>query len=189
MPATSNLRTLTPEYEPIFQKCKEILSGFSSKTIHPALEGLKKKFSSEYLRQEIDNLIKLQDTNTTDAIGKSKELIESCCKAILDNLNVSYDEKKWDLNDLVDVTLDNLSLKPKSIKKEVKAAETIRSLLGNLRAIVSSVAILRNSYGSGHGKNQSYRGLDSRCAKLAVGCSSTFCEFLWNTYEQRFFKK
>lgn len=175
----------SPKYEPIFLKCKEILSSFSTKTNLFPLESLKEKFSSKYLKNEIDNLLLLQETNPTDAIGKSKELVESSCKAILENLKIPY-EKTWDLNVLADKTLETLKLKPKNIEKNVKASKEIHALLGNLRAIVSNVAALRNSYGSGHGKDQSYHGLDSRCAKLAVGSSATFCEFLWNTYELKF---
>lgn len=180
--------TDSPEYESPFLKCKEILSSFPANPGLLALESLKEKFSSGYLKKEIENLVVLQETNPTDAIGKSKELVESSCKAILENLKIPY-EKTWDLNVLADKTLETLKLKPKNIEKNVKASKEIHALLGNLRAIVSNVAALRNSYGSGHGKDQSYRGLDSRCAKLAVGCSATFCEFLWNTYELKFLEK
>ena len=47
---------------------------------------------------------------------------------------------------------------------------------------ISSISELRNSYGSGHGKEAKYQGLNERHAKLAVGCTVTLVNFLWETY-------
>lgn len=44
---------------------------------------------------------------------------------------------------------------------------------------------LVGEFGSGHGKSASYVGLEERHAKLAVGCSITFVDFIWSTYESR----
>lgn len=48
---------------------------------------------------------------------------------------------------------------------------------------VGTFAEIRNPYGSGHGKSAAFTGLETRHAKLAVGCSITFVTFLWDTYE------
>ena len=64
-------------------------------------------------------------------------------------------------------------------------AEAIKAVLGNLRAIPSKLAELRNVYGSGHGKSASFKGLEERHAKLAVGSSITFVDFIWSTYEKQ----
>lgn len=40
---------------------------------------IKDKFNSLYISAQIDEMLKLQETNPTDAFGKSKELVESCC--------------------------------------------------------------------------------------------------------------
>ena len=124
------------------------------------------------------------DKNPTDAIGKAKELIESCCKTILDNLGVAY-QHNTDLSHLIDATVSQLKLAPKNIPDTAKEATTIKALLGNLRAIASNMATLRNAYGSGHGKTSSYTGLEPRHAKLAVGSSITLVNFLWDTYEKQ----
>ena len=47
-------------------------------------ELLKTKFSSEYLSKQIDLMVQMQITDPTNAIGMAQELIESCCKTILD---------------------------------------------------------------------------------------------------------
>ena len=91
-----------------------------------------------------------------------------------------------DIASLIDSTISQLKLAPKNIPDTAKEATAIKALLGNLRAIASNMATLRNAYGSGHGKSSSYTGLEPRHAKLAVGSSITLVSFLWDTYEKQF---
>lgn len=144
---------------------------------------LAEKFSSEYLAKQIQLMLKMQTENPTDAIGKAKELIESCCKTILDNEKIAWD-KNWDMGKLTGETLNLLRLTPKSIPDDDPVSENIKAVLGNLRGITTKLAEIRNPYGSGHGKSASFTGLDVRHAKLAVGCSITFVTFLRDTYEE-----
>ena len=127
-------------------------------------------------------MINMQTENPTDAIGKAKELIESCCKTILDNEGMVWD-KNWNMSKLTGETLKLLNLTPESIPSSDPVAENIKAVLGNLRGITTKLAEIRNPYGSGHGKSASFTGLEIRHAKLAVGCSITFVTFLWDTYE------
>lgn len=143
---------------------------------------LQEKFSSEYLSKQIELMLRMQNENPTDAIGKAKELIESCCKTILDNKGVTWD-KNWDMSKLTGETLKRLNLTPKNIPDSDPVSENIKAVLGNLRGITTKLAEIRNPYGSGHGKSASFTGLETRHAKLAVGCSITFVTFLWDTYE------
>ena len=70
-------------------------------------EELKEKFDSAYINAQIDLMVKMQDENPTEAIGKAKEFIESCCKTILEKEGVKVD-KNWDIMKLVDETLSPL---------------------------------------------------------------------------------
>lgn len=143
---------------------------------------LQEKFTSEYLSKQIELMLRMQTENPTDAIGKAKELIESCCKTILENEKIAWD-KNWDMGKLTGETLKHLNLTPKAISDTDPVSENIKAVLGNLRAITTKLAEIRNPYGSGHGKSASFTGLETRHAKLAVGCSITFVTFLWDTYE------
>lgn len=171
-------------YAKSYKKCREIVE--SIRGIPTALlqngELLKEKFSSEYLKKQIDSMIDLQIKNPTDAIGKAKELIESCCKTILENEKIEWD-KNWDMSKLTGETLKHLDLTPKAIPDTDPVSGNIKAVLGNLRGITTKLAEIRNPYGSGHGKSDSFTGLETRHAKLAVGCSITFVTFLWDTYE------
>ena len=100
---------------------------------------LAEKFSSEYLAKQIQLMLKMQTENPTDAIGKAKELIGSCCKTILDNEKIAWD-KNWDMGKLTGETLNLLRLTPKSIPDDDPVSENIKAVLGNLRGITTKLA-------------------------------------------------
>ncbi len=80
---------------------------------------------------------------------------------------------------------ESSSLTPNDIPEQAKAADTIKRLLSNLATITQGIAELRNQYGTGHGKQATTRGLNSRHAKLAVGAASTLAVFLAETHRAR----
>ena len=168
----------------IYRKCKEIADRLDkgAAALTRTAENLKTKFSSEYLSKQIDLMVDMQTSNPTNAIGMAKELIESCCKIILDEKGIAY-TKNDDVPQLTNKTLKALDLLPENVKPTDRGADAISALLGNLRAIPTKLSELRNAFGSGHGKNASFKGLEVRHAKLAVGSSITFVDFIWSTYE------
>ena len=84
-------------------------------------------------------MLNLKDGNPTEAIGKAKELIESCCKTILEFEGCTVD-KDWEVPRLVDETFKHFHLMPKNISDDVKGAKSIKAILGNLKAIAQGVA-------------------------------------------------
>ena len=173
-------------FHPLYLKCKVILKRISERSVIlvEQAEELKKKFSSDYLNQEIDLMYQMQKDNPTEAIGKAKELIESCCETILEKKGITPD-KDWKLNQLVDETMKLLEITPKHIPDTAKEAVAIKGILGSLKGIATQIAIIRNAYGSGHGKSASYKGLQERHAKLAIGSSVTLVNFLWDSFERK----
>ena len=173
------------EYARLYKKCRAYMNRVLNNRTPLAVNAteLQEKFSSQYLSKQIELMLKMQSENPTDAIGKAKELIESCCKTILDNKGVAWD-KNWNMGKLTGETLNLLNLTPESISENDPVSENIKAVLGNLRGISTKLAEIRNPYGSGHGKSASFAGLETRHAKLAVGCSITFVTFLWDTYEE-----
>lgn len=168
----------------LYHKCKPIIDALDDVTVAIAktADNIKAKFSSEYLSQQIDLMMTMQTNNPTDAIGKAKELIESCCKTILDELGVKWD-KNDDVPQLTSKVMKELNLLPSNVQPTDQGADTIKAILGSLRAIPTKLAELRNPFGSGHGKSASFKGLEERHAKLAVGSSITFVDFIWSTFE------
>lgn len=172
------------EYAQLYLKCKAVVDRLEGSTvaITQTAENLKSKFSSVYLSRQIDLMVQMQVSDPTNAIGMAKELIESCCKTILDEKGIAY-TKNDDVPQLADKTMDALNLLPANVQPTDRGADAIKAVLGNLRAIPSKLAEIRNPFGSGHGKSASFQGLEVRHAKLAVGSSITFVDFVWSTYE------
>lgn len=176
-------------YHTKYTKLKPIVNRirpFASKTISQSLlSPIKSVFNSDYISSQIDSMILSEKNNPTEAIGKAKELIESCCITILENLAIIRD-KSWDLNKLVSVTTDALNLTPRNIDDSIPLSKTIKQILQSLRSIAGGIAELRNPYGSGHGKTAKFKGLEERHAKLTIGASATLVNFLWDSYKYQF---
>lgn len=182
----SSISRYDERYARIYKKCKIIIDRLEggSSAIAKTADDLKGKFSSEYMSQQIELMVSMQSTNPTNAIGLAKELIESCCKTILDELDIEW-SKNDDVPQLTNKALGALNLLPANIHETDQGADAIKAVLGNLRAIPTKLAEIRNPFGSGHGKSASFQGLEERHAKLAVGSSITFVDFVWSTYENQ----
>lgn len=146
---------------------------------------LRKAFDSVHLQNQIDQMQKSITIDPTDAIGKAKELVESCCKTILEENGVLVDSN-WEIPRLIKettVVLDE-SLLPQDIANE-RAEESVKKLIGNLSQLPYRLAELRNEMGTGHGRANSFTGLEARHARMAVGAAATLCWFLWETHEKK----
>ncbi len=137
-----------------------------------------------YVAQQITRMESAVNDDPSLAIGTAKELVETCCRTILSERQVTI-PKGVNLAQLVKLTSKELELTPNDIPDKAKASETIKRLLSNLATITQGIAELRNRYGTGHGKDASSTGLGSRHAKLAVGAASTLAVFLAETHRTR----
>lgn len=180
----SNYSRYDEKYARIYNKCKVIMDRLegSASIITKTADELKDKFSSEYMSHQIELMLSLRSSNPTQAIGLAKELIESCCKTILDDFGIAYDGND-NVSQLTKKTMDVLNLLPENVQATVQEEDAIKSVLGNLRAIPTKLAEIRNPFGSGHGKSASFQGLEARHAQLAIGSSITFVDFIWSTFE------
>lgn len=143
---------------------------------------LKFIFNADYVTQQIT----LMETSIEKAphisIGLAKELIETCCKSIFEDRGQKYD-KNWDLTKLMKETTKLLKLTPDDIPNEARASSSIKQILGSLSSVVQGIGEIRNEYGSGHGKDGKFKGLQPRHAKLAVGSASTLAVYLLETHQ------
>lgn len=75
-------------YRRLYQNCKGIIDKY--KNIEPNTEiakSVEESFSTVYMSQQIRLMLDNQDTYPAEAIGKAKELVESCCHTILKERN------------------------------------------------------------------------------------------------------
>lgn len=145
---------------------------------------IKQILNAEYVTQQISLMEASIENAPHVSIGISKELIETCCKSIFDERNETFD-KNWDLPRLMKETTKLLKLTPYDIPNETKAATSIKQILGSLSSVVQGISEIRNEYGSGHGKDGKFKGLQPRHAKLAVGAASTLAIYLLETHQMK----
>ncbi|WP_244107402.1 abortive infection family protein [Burkholderia sp. BCC0419] len=136
------------------------------------------------MAKEIQRLENAVDRDPALAIGTAKELVESCCKTILTKRGVAF-TKSEDLGDLTKKLSKELQLVPEGVSDEAKGADNIRHILRNLTQLTNHLAQLRGLYGTGHGRDGQYRGLQPRHARLAVASAVAFIDFVAETYRHR----
>lgn len=170
----------------LYNRCKEYRNRELSLStpVDCQVEYIKSKFTSEYMHNQIDLLLQMRNDNPTEAIGKSKELVESCCKTILEYYGIAH-EKAWSVQRLAKETAKVLDIDAGNVVGSNNESEIVKKILGNLQGLVGGLAEFRNAYGSGHGKGDSFVALPVRHAKLATGCAITLVEYFWETFEWR----
>lgn len=159
------------------------LGGAASSTV--PLKTVADKFDLKHLRGQIDRMEAAVEKGDTDlAIGTAKEVIETTCKTLLAEHEITFGSTD-DIPTLTKRTLKVLALVPEDVPEAARGADVIRRLLNNLGSLGNSLAELRGLYGTGHGKHGKARGLDRRHARLAIGVAAAFCLFVWETNESR----
>jgi hypothetical protein len=117
------------------------------------------------------------------AIGAAKELLETTCKVILDDYEVSYGARDHVL-DLYKKVATELKLNAEAVPNHAKGSRAAQGVLRQLSAAIQNLAELRNAVGTGHGRG--IRGeVFERHARLAVGASVSVCRFLLDTWHER----
>ena len=173
------------EKKSLLEKCKKIAERLASINVNlGTLKNRATKFNEKYLKEQISRIEKSIETDPELAIGTAKELVETCCKTILDEAGYKYQEKD-NIQKLTKETLAQLQLIPDGVNSKSRGSDTIKRILQNLGAIGNGLAELRGLYGTGHGKNGKSNGLSQRHAKLALGASITLTTFLFETNEER----
>ncbi|MGL5900586.1 MAG: abortive infection family protein, partial [Lactobacillaceae bacterium] len=148
-----------------------------------------KLLNNSYLKQITSEMIKQSNRYPSDAIGKSKDLLEAVIKRILEKNDVQY-TKRDNFNKLLNEVMIVLELNPKknNSKLDPEINDLSSKILGNLSQIINNMNLLRNSYGTGHGKGEKQKGQDPfppRYAHLVVGSASAATLFLVETYYEK----
>ena len=116
-------------------------------------------------------------------IGIAKELLETTCKTILKTKNIEVD-KNWDVGRIIKETNKSLNFMSDELKDKDEAERSILKILGGFSSIVQGVTELRNYFGSGHGHESDFQGLDVIYAKLVADVSSELSFFYLKIHKQ-----
>lgn len=154
--------------KPIFSVHQKIIgqAGLLAKKVE-----IKKYLNTEYVNGKIDIMNEAIRKDTDLAIGTAKELLETTCKSILKQKAVVVDSN-WTLPQLLKATTNALDFTPKEAANPESAERSIKQILGGISSIVHGVSELRNSYGTGHGKDVDFKALEAKYAKLLVAVVS-----------------
>ena len=132
---------------------------------------IKRYLDTAYVNSKINTMTDAIHKDTDLAIGTAKELLETICKSILQQKSVTINSD-WTLPQLLKATTNSLDFAPKEASNPEKAEKAIKQILGGISSIVQGVGELRNGYGTGHGKDADFKGLEIKYAKLLVGVVS-----------------
>lgn len=141
-------------------------------------------FDAAHLQEHIRRIEAAVETDPALAIGSAKELLETCCKTILDARG-KLPTESLELPKLTKLTFAELKLLPDDVPEAARGAQSIKQLLSNLSTISHALAEIRNLYGTGHGRGGKTKGLGHRHARLAVGAATTLATFLIDTHIER----
>lgn len=137
-----------------------------------------------YLRTHVRRLNDSVDSDPAQAIGSSKELLETVAKAILKEFNQDVGAYKT-VPQLVKAALNCLELTVENIPRVKEGANSLKQVLAGLSQIVGGIAELRSLYGTGHGRLEQQEGISPRHARLVVGATATLATFLLETLDMR----
>ena len=140
--------------------------------------------NSDNLYEDLRRLEQIGDREPGEAIALAKEIVESCCKLILDDRGVTYGEKA-NIPALLKLLRNEIQIMPDGIEENARASKEIREVLTSLGKIAHALGPIRNAYGKGHGRGRGFKGLEARHARLAIGAASTFVDFVLDRHVSR----
>jgi len=174
---------LPKEKQKIYPKLKALMSRFSSNHTFSTemVSNVKEKFNDSYIANQLKIMMSLVDESPSDVIGKSKEILESCFKHILDEFGEGYSPSAT-IAQLRKQVFVKLNLDPKE-NISARNNDDVKRILNSFIQVVDGLNSLRNDKGTGHGKEPNYKELPVRYAKLAMNASFTIVQFTWDTYK------
>lgn len=168
-----------------FPKLKQLVNknsklfNFSSNLTNKVIN----QFNNAFIENQMNLMLSLLSESPTDVIGKSKELVESCFKYILDENDIEYSNSD-SLSNLQKKVFSLLNL---NVNENVsaKSNDDVKRILNSFNQIIQGLNSLRNDKGDGHGKGKKFRELPKRYAELSMNSALTLIHFVWDTYEEQ----
>ena len=143
-----------------------------------------KEISSKFIIEHIDDCKKyIEQGKYYDAISDARSLVESVFGHILEKNNVDYEHCNGDLGKLFREIKKVLNFEAQNLKTKVKdpsLQEAFIKISGSLEEIVKSIGTISNKMSKRHSRSsESFE----HHALLAVNCSYTLCNFIFDSYK------
>ena len=141
-------------------------------------KSIQQYLDSEYVLSKVNLMKSMVKTNTDLALGSAKEFLEIVCKSILSEKKISYTDDMT-LSKLFKETINSVGiLESSSASNKEQADRSIRQILSGLNSVIQGVSELRNGYGSGHGKEASFKRLEPQYVEFVVSIVSNIVVFI-----------
>ena len=160
------------EFNPLF----EILERGENAPNDEVVSGILPQLDSDYVHQTWKKALDRRTSDLDGAITVARTLLESVCKNILDDLQVTY-ESDCDLPRLYKKTAEELSLAPSQHTEDI-----FKRILGGGTSVVEGLGALRNRISDAHGQGRYNYRPSARHAELAVNLAGSMAMFLVSTW-------
>jgi hypothetical protein len=164
------------EMNPLLEFCESKQTFPAEKAISDVLE----KIDDDSIHHAWQKALERKGSDPKGAITISRTILESVCKHILDDLDISYNSNNIELSELYKKTANELNLSPSQHTEDI-----FKQILGGCSGIINGLGSLRNKLGDAHGKGKVNVKPASRHAELAVNLSGAMALFLLETFKAR----
>lgn len=155
-------------FRPLFERLEGGAAAPSDQSVALAME----KFDAATVHRLWTRAMERRETDPEGAITLARTLLETVCKHILDEREVTY-ENDADLPSLYKVVAKSLNLAPS------QHSETIfKQILGGCTAVVEGLGALRNRLSDAHGQGKRPVKPAPRHAEFAVNLAGAVAMFL-----------
>ena len=135
------------------------------------------------IKDDWEKALSRRDTDPDGAITSARSLLESTCKYVLDDLDVSYNSSAK-LPALYKSLSNELEIAPNRV-----ANKKLKKVLGGCMVIVEGLGSMRNEFGDAHGKGiESYKptNIYSQLAANLAGAMACFLLLRWTEHKPEF---
>lgn len=163
-----------------FQELMDYLEGKNKAPADEDISDVLRRFDVDGVHTVWMKALERRNTDPDGAITSARTLLETVCKHILDDMNVSYNNKNIEMSELYKLVAKELKLSSDQYSENI-----FKQILGGCSAVVNGLGTLRNRLGDAHGKNKAAVKPYPRHAELAVNLSGSMALFLISTWQHR----
>lgn len=150
---------------------------------HSPAEGPISEVFMNYNKDEVQDIwnraLERKATDPKGAITLARTMLESVCKHILDEKEISYKDSE-DLSQLYTKTSKCLNLSPAQHTDEI-----FKQILGGCNSVVLGLSGMRNKVGDAHAQGKKNIRVERRHAELAVNLAGAMSMFLIETLQAK----
>lgn len=169
-----------PRREIIWAEFQPLLDSIEGKNSTPAdnhiTDGLK-SYDEAGVNEAWTKALDRRLTDPEGAITSARSLLETVCKHILDDIDVSYD-RNFDMSELYKLVAKELKLAPDQHSEQI-----FKQILKGCSSVVNGLGTLRNRFGDSHGQGKNPIKPSDRHALLAVNIAGSVSVFLIQTWK------